>query len=88
MNSSVWAIWEAQGSKVKNNEFKFFRATCGQKEYFSFFLHISSVHTKKLHNISFIILFFISFGVYFDSCFNSKLKTKYMLWPFSLGWAN
>jgi hypothetical protein len=48
MNSSVWTIWVAQGSKEKN-QFDFFLAT-----FEGGFLNISwacSIHAKKLLNI-------------------------------------
>ena len=61
MNSSVWAIWAAQGSKEKN-QFEYFLATFEGGDFnFSwanFFFKYCSVHTKKLHKMKVRKLYF------------------------------
>ena len=57
MNSSVWAVWAAQGSKGKKVDLSFSEQLlrvvsptfCGQKKILKFFLKFFSNRTKKLH---------------------------------------
>ena len=37
MNSSVWAVWAAQGSKEKKNQFEYFLAT----SYSTYFTYVN-----------------------------------------------